>query len=155
MENTSPCTARTPPAAKQGNNRCYRISTTAGNSSSWDAAQNFDNNESMTYSNLHYLPNDNGGAGRMYNFVRTIGFDPNILVSSNQGSHLDVRRPICSPRGAAAIGRTTRYFTSGDRIHVITTERHPRDFDNSVFSGYIQNGQLFNSSGSGNRQQLI
>jgi hypothetical protein len=125
----------------------YRISANPGDSSSWNAAINFDNNDSMTYSNLHYLPNDNGGAGRMYNFVRTIGFDPNILVSNNQGSTWTYGGRLLA-EGGGSDRPYTRYFTSGDRIHVITTERHPRDFDNSVFSGYIQNGQLFDSGGT-------
>ena len=130
-----------------GQQSYYRIGTAAHDSSAWNAEQSFDNNASMTYSNLHYLPNDNGGAGRMYNFVRSNGFDPNILVSSNQGTTWTYGGRLLT-EGGGSDRPYVRYVTSGDRIHVFTTERHPRDFDNSVFAGYVQNGQLFNSSGS-------
>jgi hypothetical protein len=125
----------------------YRISTTAGDGANWDAAQNFDNNASMTYSNLHYLPNDNGGAGRMYNFVRTNNFDPNVLVSNNHGTSWTYGGKLLT-EGGGSNRPYVRYFTNGDRIHLITTERHPRDFDNSVYYGYVQDGKLFNANSS-------
>ena len=56
-----------------------------GDISTWSPEQTFNNGAGTTYSNLHYLPTDNGGAGRLYNFTRTVGFDPNILVSTNFG----------------------------------------------------------------------
>lgn len=129
-----------------GQQSYYRISTSAHDSSTWNAEQSFDNNASMTYSNLHYLPNDNGGAGRMYNFVRSNGFDPNILISSNQGTTWNFGGRLLT-EGGGNDRPYVRYVTSGDRIQLITTERHPRDFDNSVYAGYVQNGQLFNSNG--------
>lgn len=130
-----------------GQQSYYRISTVPNDSATWNAEQSFDNNASMTYSNLHYLPNDGGGAGQMYNFVRSNGFDPNILISSDQGTSWTYGGRLLT-EGGGSDRPYVRYVTSGDRIHLITTERHPRDFDNSVFAGYVQNGQLFNSHGS-------
>lgn len=130
-----------------GRQSYYRITANPHDSSTWNAVQSFDNGASMTYSNLHYLPHDNGGAGRMYNFVRSHGFDPNILISSDQGATWAYGGRLLT-EGGGGDRPYVRYITSGDRIHLITTERHPRDFDNSIFSGYVQNGQLFNSHGS-------
>jgi hypothetical protein len=130
-----------------GQQSYYRIATNPGDSSSWGATQSFDNNASMTYSNLNYLPNDNGGAGRMYNFVRSNGFDPNILISSNQGTTWSYGGRLFT-EGGGSDRPYVRYFNSGGRIHLITTERHPRDFDNSIYYGYVQDGQLFNANSS-------
>ncbi len=130
-----------------GQQSYYRISTNPGNSSTWNATQSFDNNAAMTYSNLHYLPNDNGGAGRMYNFVRTNNFDPNVLISTNQGTTWSYGGKLLT-EGGGSDRPYVRYFSDGERIHFITTERHPRDFDNSVFAGYVQDGKVFNSAGS-------
>jgi len=60
----------------------YRISTNPGDSSSWQAEQTFNNGVGTTYSNVFHL----SGEGKTYNFTRTNGFDPNFLVSTNQGS---------------------------------------------------------------------
>ena len=125
----------------------YRISTNPGDSSSWNSLQTFDNNSSMTYTNLHYLLNDNGGAGRMYDFLRTNNFDPNVLYSEDQGTTWSYGGKLLT-EGGGSDRPYVRYFTSGDRIQLITTERHPRDFDNSVYSGYVQDGKLYNSSGA-------
>ena len=42
-----------------------------------------------------------------------------------------------------------RYASNGrDKIHFISTNRLPRDFPNSVYPGYVSNGQLFNTDGT-------
>jgi hypothetical protein len=125
----------------------YRISTNPGSISSWGAEQTFNNGAGTTYSNLHYLPNDNGGAGRLYNFTRSIGFDPNLLTSNNHGTTWSLGGRLLA-EGGNTDRPYVRYFSDGQRIHFITTERHPRDFDNSIYHGYVQNGQLFNSAGA-------
>lgn len=130
-----------------GQQSFYRISTSPGDSSSWGALQSFDNNSSMTYSNLHYLPNDNGGAGRMYDFLRTNNFDPNILISGDQGTTWTYGGKLLT-EGGGSDRPYVRYVTGGSRIHLITTERHPRDYDNSVHYGYVQDGQLFDADGA-------
>lgn len=130
-----------------GRQSYYRISSNPGDASSWRDIQSFDNNSSMTYSNLRYLPNDRLGAGQMYDFVRTVNFDPNILVSDNQGSSWTYGGKLLTEGG----GRDrpyVRYWSDGDRIHLSTTERHPRDFDNSIYYGSVRNGKLFDAQGT-------
>jgi hypothetical protein len=34
-----------------------------------------------------------------------------------------------------------------DVIHFINTEQHPRDYDNSIYHGYVNQGQVYNSNG--------
>ena len=42
-----------------------------------------------------------------------------------------------------------KYASNGvDRIYFTTTETHPRNYNNSVYSGYIENGQTFDMLGN-------
>jgi hypothetical protein len=125
----------------------YRISTNPGSIATWGAEQTFNNGAGTTYSNLHFLPNDNGGAGRLYNFTRSVGFDPNVLTSNNFGSTWSYGGKLLT-EGGDTDRPYVRYFSDGQRIHLITTERHPRNLDNSIYHGYVQDGQLFNSAGT-------
>jgi hypothetical protein len=125
----------------------YRISTAAGDPTQWGPEQTFNNGAGTTYSNLHYLPDDRGGAGRLYNFTRTANFNPNILVSNDLGATWSTGGRLVT-QGSGNQRPYVRYFSDGEKIHFITTEQHPRNFDNSVYHGYVQNGQLFSSTGS-------
>jgi hypothetical protein len=124
-----------------------RISTNSGDISSWSTEQSFNNTAGTTYSNLHYLPNDNAGAGRLYNFTRSINFDPNVLTSNNYGDSWSYGGKLLT-EGGSSDRPYVRYFSDGQRIHFITTERHPRNYDNSIYHGYVQDGQLFDSQGN-------
>jgi hypothetical protein len=125
----------------------YRLSTSAGDISSWSPEQSFNNTAGTTYSNIHYLPNDDGGAGRLYNFTRSINFDPNVLTSSNFGDSWSYGGKLLT-EGGSSDRPYVRYFSDGQRIHFIATERHPRNYDNSIYHGYVQDRQLFDSQGN-------
>lgn len=123
----------------------YRISTNPGDATAWTAEQTFNNGAGATYSNLHFLPGDAGGAGRLYNFTRTNNYDPNILISSDLGATWSYGGKLLT-EGGGGDRPYVRYFSDGNRIHFITTERHPRDFDNSVYYGYVADGKLYNAA---------
>lgn len=125
----------------------WRVSSSAHDLTTWGGEQTLNNGAGTTYSNLHFLPGDDGGTGRLYNFTRSVNFDPNILISSNQGVSWGHVGKLLT-EGGGGDRPYVRYFSDGTRIHFITTERHPRDYDNSVYHGYIQDGQLFNSNGA-------
>lgn len=125
----------------------YRISTNPHDATAWGAEQTFNNGAGTTYSNLHFLPNDNGGGGRLYNFTRTNNYDPNVLYSTDQGASWSYGGKLLT-EGGGGDRPYVRYFSDGDKIHFITTNRHPRDFDNSVYHGYVKDGQLFSSAGN-------
>src|SRR5690606_24273062 len=63
----------------------YRISTNPGDATSWGPLQTFNNGAGTTYSNVYRLADVNGGNGRIYNFTRTVGFNPNYNVSDDEG----------------------------------------------------------------------
>ncbi|TWT94119.1 hypothetical protein Pla108_38310 [Botrimarina colliarenosi] len=125
----------------------YRISKNPHDATAWEDEETFPNGAGATYSNLHFLPADDGGAGRLYNFTRTENYDPNILTSADQGATWSYGGKLLS-EGGGGDRPYVRYFSDGDKIHFIATERHPRNYDNSIYHGYVQDGQLFGSAGN-------
>lgn len=124
----------------------YRISTQPGDATSWLPEQTFDNGVGVTYSNVFYL----SAADRTYNFVRTDGYDPNFLVSNDQGSTWSYGGRVLRDPGGLSSGRPyLKYASNGtDRIFFITTEQHPRDYNNGIYAGYMQGGQLYCMDGT-------
>jgi hypothetical protein len=96
---------------------------------------------------LHYLPDDNNGAGRMYNFNRSFNLDPNIMISNDLGATWSYAGKLLT-QGDDRARPYLRYFSDGDKIHFTTTEEHPRDYDNSIYHGYVEDGKLYNSFGA-------
>jgi hypothetical protein len=125
----------------------WRVSTNPSDVSSWGAESTLNNGAGTTYSNVYYLPTDNGGAGRLYDFTRTTNFNPNFLVSSDLGNSWSYGGRLMTI-GTGSARPYVRYDSDGQRIHLITTEQHPRNFDNSIYHGYVQDAQLFGSTGS-------
>ena len=140
--------------SKHGNDSLirFRISTSAHDPTSWSPEFTFNMSRygatrGSTYSNLYYLPNDDGGNGRLYNFNRNNNLDPNILVSSNRGSNWSYGGKLLT-EGDIADRPYVRYFSNGDKIHFITTEEHPGSFATSIYHGYVNDGKLYNSKGT-------
>jgi hypothetical protein len=143
---------------KHGDDRFqrWRISTAAGLVADWSKEQVFETGAGYTYSNLYQL---SGEGGRIYNFSRTRGFNPNCTISEDQGETWRYGWRLMSWTaedlkgnvGASGIdGRRpyVRYASNGrDAIHFTTTEDHPRAFDNSIFHGFYQGGKLRDSAG--------
>jgi hypothetical protein len=127
----------------------WRVSSNPGSIANWTAEQTFNNGVGTTYSNLYNLSAENGGAGRLYNFTRTVGFDPNVLVSADQGSTWSYGGRLLNDTGTTSQGQRpyVRYTANGtDTIHFIATDGHPRNVaTNSIYYGYIRNGQVFKS----------
>jgi hypothetical protein len=95
---------------------------------------------------VYYLPEEDGGTGRLYNFTRARDYDPNVQISSDQGSTWHRAGKLLT-EGGRSDRPYVRYASDGKRIHLLTTERHPRDFANSIYHGYVQNGALHDSMG--------
>jgi hypothetical protein len=129
----------------------WRVSTNPGSITTWSAAQTFNNTVGTTYSNLYNLSAENGGAGRLYNFTRTVGFDPNVLVSADQGQTWAYGGRLLNDTGNTTTGQRpyVRYASNGtDLIHFIATDGHPRNVAaNSIYYGYVRNGQVFKTGG--------
>jgi len=125
----------------------FRVSTNPGDATAWQPTSTVQNGAGTTYENLHYLPNDDAGQGRLYNFTRTGNWDPNIQFSSDQGDTWTTGGKLLT-QGSTGDRPYVRYASDGNKVHFITTETHPRNDNTSIYHGYVQDGQLFNSSGA-------
>ncbi len=119
----------------------------------WTAEQQFDWNSipggtdfSTTYSNLFYLSAED----KVYNIVRCYARSPNLMVSTDLGDTWSYGGLLTEPD--ASIGYVNGYFkywSNGiDRIDFVCTEHHPRDYNTSIYHGYIKNSQSFDSYGT-------
>jgi hypothetical protein len=128
----------------------WRISLKPHDASAWGEEQTYDWSARtaqfrVTYSNLHYL----AAEGRLYNFVRAVNDDPSILISRDHGGTWSYAGKLLTEKKVGYVNGYTRYASNGtDRIDFITTEHHPRDFNNSIYHGYIQAGRLHRSDGT-------
>ncbi|HMD61118.1 MAG TPA: BNR-4 repeat-containing protein [Opitutaceae bacterium] len=104
-----------------------------------DAADN------VTYSNVFYLSAEK----RAYNFARAVNRDPSILVSADQGDSWSYGGKLLTEPRLGYVNGYTKYASNGiDRVDFIATEHHPRDFNNSVYHGYVRDGRLHKSDGT-------
>lgn len=128
----------------------YRVSTNPGDPTQWGEEQTHWARGAATYNNVHFLQNDRNGQGRLYNFTRSANFDPVIQTSLNQGSSWfttgsDGNTNKLLTQGDGGDRPYLKYASDQDEIHFIATEEHPRNFNNSVYHGYVKDGQLFDS----------
>ncbi|MFC1632587.1 BNR-4 repeat-containing protein [Patescibacteria group bacterium] len=115
----------------------------------WSRSNEFIDDGLVTYSNVHELADENDGNGKIYNFFRGEGLEPNIISSSDQGASWQDRGKLIEDE---TIRPYVKYADDGkSKIHFITTESHPRDYvepeGNSVYHGYIENDKIYNSYG--------
>jgi hypothetical protein len=139
-------------------NMRWRISSAPSDASAWEPEQRLDVGAKVTYSNLIVLESERG---RIYNFFRARDKNPHFAVSDDEGSTFRVagrlfrwRIDSANADQAKRTGRSNaskpyvRYAKGGsDTIHFITTEDHPRGYDNGVWHGYIRGGAMFDSFG--------
>ncbi len=130
----------------------YRISERPGDISAWEPERSFDWEAGATYSNLHRLTAVGGGTGRIFNFSRTVGFNPNWSYSDDEGASWYYGGRLLSwtredlendPKFTGMDGTRpyVKYASNGrDEIHFITTEDHPRAYDNGLWHGIIEFG---------------
>jgi hypothetical protein len=138
----------------------YRLATYPNDGSTWNAEQSFNwstisgisvtDGGQLTYTNVHYVSGEGTGSGRLYDIVRWNGSTPvpNIAYSDDWGVTWQYMGKL---NGLTATGYSNYYhkFRSNgiDRIDFIGCEGHPRDFNNSIYHGYIKGGKAYNSFG--------
>ncbi|WP_278235624.1 BNR-4 repeat-containing protein [Isoptericola sp. AK164] len=128
----------------------WRISDTDDPRGPWGPERTYDWSErtggaGVTYANLHELD------GRLYCFARAVNDDQCALVSDDDGETWAYAGKLFTRPKVGYVNGYTRYSSrpgSPDRIDVVTTDHHPRDFDNSIYHGYLADGALRRSDGS-------
>lgn len=143
---------------KHSSDRLMRWSITkeAGDITSWAKEKTMDVKAGYCYSNVFRLSEENG---RIYNFSRTHGRNPNSMFSDDHGEtwtpgwrllHWGESDYAKHPSYTGVDGARPylRYASDNkSKIHFVTTEDHPRAFDNSIYHGYYEDGKLHTSDG--------
>lgn len=128
----------------------WRISNNTTDFTSLGAERSLDvnpnNDYGNTYSNLYYLPAEN----RIYNFSRAVGYDPNYSYSDNLGESFTYGDRHIIFNNANGGGRPYARYASNkvNRIWFQITDDHPRNWGNSIYTGYVQGGNMYNSTGT-------
>ena len=102
-------------------------------------------NFQTTYSNLFYL----SAEGRTYNIARGNDKSPNLMASTNMGDTWSYGGQLTMNANVGYVNGYLKYWGNGvDRIDFICTEYHPRDYNTSIYHGYIKNGKSYKSDGT-------
>ncbi|MCD0443389.1 BNR repeat-containing protein [Glycomyces sp. A-F 0318] len=126
----------------------WRVSE-PGDPTRWGPERTFDwsgltGGRGVTYSNLRALD------GRLYCFARAVNDDQCALVSDDEGDTWTYAGKLFTRPKVGYVNGYTRYAGDADgaRIDLVTTDHHPRDFDNSIYHGYLEGGALRRSDGT-------
>jgi hypothetical protein len=139
----------------------YRISTNPHDSSSWSAEQSFDWTtvtgwntspnamNRVSYHNLYYLPNDNGGQGQLYDFSRATHQSANALIFNQNTKTWTWDGQLTQSNSGGYSTGYVKYASNGtNKIYFMSTETHPRDFNNNLWAGYISDGKTYDMAGN-------
>src|SRR5262245_55082932 len=94
-----------------------------------------------TYSNPFRMPD-----GRIYNFFRGFSHDPNYMTSDDDGKTWKYGGRFLYGKGGYSPYLKYAYDGKGT-VHFVATEDHPRNFDNSLYHGYLRDNTIFHSDG--------
>lgn len=107
--------------------------------------ESFDQGAKVTYSNLYQLSGENG---KIYNFYRGRGWNPNVVFSMNNGETWS-EPVLVFVSGDNATRPYVKYASNNtDRIDLLYTDGHPRrEQENNVYHVYYQSGNFYRSNG--------
>ena len=130
----------------------FRISSYPGDPTTWDpevevVTPGMKGNwkgDNFTYCNPMMLSAE---TNRIYLFHRGVSQDPNYLFSDDDARHWTYGGKLFE--GRHGYSPYAKYASNGrDTIHFVATEDHPRNFDNSLYHGFIRGGKVFFSDGT-------
>ncbi len=123
------------------------------NGTSWSAEKKFDwspdgcpwagaSTNMITYANPWYM------GTTIYSMVRSVGTDPGVLSSTDDGASFSYYGRLMSTTQKGYVAGYFKYWgDNSGRVDFVGTEAHPRDFDTSLYHGYISNGMVYDSTG--------
>jgi len=127
-----------------------RVSSRPGDASAWSDERVFvpSPGSSVTYSNLFRLASERG---RIYDFFRGLDnrFKPSVAWSDDGGETWTKGGVVIEVPAQFRHRPYVKYASNGhDTVHLVYTEGHPRDFDNSLYHVYYRAGALHRSDGT-------
>ncbi|MGK3961080.1 BNR-4 repeat-containing protein [Sorangium sp. So ce1667] len=137
--------------AKHGSeNHFYYRASTAETLLSWGAERTFTPTSAtrLTYSNLFLLTAENN---RIYDFYRGLNdsYKPSYAYSDDGGQSWQSGNIVINVPATERHRPYVRYVSNdSDTIHLVYTEAHPRDFDNSLYHVFYRGGSLYRSDGT-------
>jgi hypothetical protein len=120
--------------------------------SKWSAEKRFDwnsipggTNYTIAYNNVYYLSAEQ----KLYDFARANNRSPNFLNSTDDGVTWKFGGQLSTDVSNSYNRGYYKYWGNGvDRIDFCCTEQHPRDFETSIYHGYIKGGKCHASDGT-------
>ena len=127
-----------------------RVSLRPGDAAAWSEERAFvpSPSSSVTYSNLHRLAAERG---RIYDFFRGFAnrFKPSVAWSDDEGETWKTGGVVIDVPAAFRHRPYVKYASDGQAtVHLVYTEGHPRDFNNSLYHAFYRGGTLHRSDGS-------
>ena len=129
----------------------YRISTRPHDPFEWGPIKEFVtpgvkgnwSGDNFTYANPFRLSSE---PGRVYLYHRGVSQDPNYLVSDDDGRSWRYGGKLY--KGRRGYAPYTKYASDGkEAIHFVATENHPRNWNNSLYHGFVRAGKVHASDG--------
>jgi len=110
----------------------------------WGAVKIYEEEARVTYNNL--LTAGAGDERRIYNFSRSRGWNPNFTVYNEATESWGYGGRLLNSDGRPYM----KYHSStdGTEIHIVATNQHPRDYDNSIYHGVMNGKALFDTHGT-------
>lgn len=97
----------------------------------------------VTYSNLFRL-----SSGRIVNFFRGVGLEPNYMYSDDTGRTWTYGGRVAHGTRGGYSPYLKYAFDGVGTIHFVMTENHPRNYDNSLYHAFIRDGGIYLSDGT-------
>lgn len=128
-----------------------RISVNPFDATVWGSDVQLTRGASTSYSNLFRLAGENGGSGRIYDFYRGENYNPNFIVSDDNGQSWSYGGWLLRKDGQRPY---VKYASNNfDRVYLVCSNAHPREYYNSglggtsIFAGYVYQGGLYRMDG--------
>jgi hypothetical protein len=97
----------------------------------------------ITYANPWYI------GSNIFTMVRSVDTDPGVLTSTDNGATFSYEGKLSSSPQVGYVAGYYKYWGNNtDRVDFLGTEAHPRDFDNSLYHGYVSGGKVYDSLGN-------
>jgi hypothetical protein len=99
--------------------------------------------DNVTYSTLFRL-----ASGRIVNFFRGVGLEPNYMNSDDTGRTWHYGGRLAHGTSGGYTPYLKYAFDGVATIHFVMTENHPRNYDNSLYHAFIRDGAIYLSDGT-------
>ncbi|MEP6662832.1 MAG: immunoglobulin domain-containing protein, partial [Verrucomicrobiota bacterium] len=138
-----------------GNFIYFRTTMNPDDTTSWGTETTFTRTDvdatggnDVTYNNLHYLPTEGTGQGRIYDFFRSrtaTSWDRHCIYSDDLGTNWNYGGRLTG-QSNVTVRPYIKYADNGsNRIYFLTTENNGGP---SVWSGYVEAGKVFRMNGT-------